>query len=96
VKHEQAQAILLRLNDEVWTAVREVEQTAVAALKTEDGLSADDAWAVRDAALQAVKSYLGKPGLAVLERVIQPDELTAYILARIEAAVHDMKQEASE
>lgn len=95
VKEERARAVLRRLNDEVWTAVLELQQTAADGLKEAqaDGkLTKDHAMAIRAAALGKVKSYMGAKGLALLVRVLQPDELEEYILGRVEAAIADLKQ----
>lgn len=74
VKNERVQGILVRLDDAVFLAVREVEQVFVSMLKTasEDGvLTAEERRQAKDAALQAARSYLGTRGLAELGKVLR-------------------------
>lgn len=96
IQNEQARGIALRLNDEVWTTVREMQQTTVNHLKdlSADGkLDKGDAEKTRDAALEKVKSYMGSKGIASLQSILKPKELEEYILARIEAAIYKLQQE---
>ena len=90
VKNEQAAAILGRLNTETCTAAQEVWQTYVAAIKeaSEDGkLTPEERRQALDEAVKKAKSYLGPKGLETLEKVIGPEDLTAYIVSRIESAI---------
>ena len=96
VKNERIQGILLRLDDAVFLAVREVEQVFVSMLKTasEDGvLTAEERRQAKDAALRAARSYLGTRGLAELGKVLglPEDEVDRVIGGRVEAAVYNMR-----
>jgi len=87
---------LLRLDDAVRTAVRDVHQRIRSQISeaTEDGkLSPSEARGIKDAAVDAVKGYLGDKGLAELKRVLGPEELEQVIRGKIEEAVLDLKAE---
>lgn len=94
--------IFTRVNDAVWTAVKEIQQTLVdgmqAALK-DDGVISDAEWiAVKATALAKVKSYLGPVGLLALTKALglqTSAELDAWLGGKIEAAVHDLKASPS-
>jgi len=95
VRNEYAQGALLRLNDAVATAARELAQTTVADLKAaaQDGkLTEEEVEELRAKAAANTRAYLGKKGVAELERVVGAKEIEAFIQAKIEAAVHDLKQ----
>jgi len=96
VKNEKVRAGLQRLDDAVFTAVREVEQVLVVSLKTAsaDGtLTATERVEVKDAALQAVRGYFGSKGWLELGSVLglSSDELERALAARVEGAVYDLR-----
>ena len=96
VKNERLHGILARLDDAVFTAVREVEQVFVSTLKTasDDGaLTTDERRQAKDAALQAARSYLGPRGLAELCKVLGmgDDDVDRVIGARVESAVYNLR-----
>lgn len=95
-KNEYLSGALVRLNDAVFSAVKEVEQTVVGAIRRAkaDGKITDEEKAeIKAKAIAAVKSYLGAKGLLELAKVLGLDgaALDALIGAKIEGAVHDMK-----
>lgn len=97
VKNEYLRGVLVRLDDAVLVAVREVHQVTVEELKaaSADGkLTPDERARVKQVAVDAVKSHLGKRGLAELAKVLGlGDGLIDKLLGtRVEAAVHDLKQ----
>lgn len=96
VKNEKVRAGLQRLDDAVFTAVREVEQVLVVSLKTasDDGtLTAAERAEVKDAAIKAVRSYMGAKGWVELGSVLglSNDELERALAARVEGAVYDLR-----
>jgi hypothetical protein len=96
VKNEQLAGVLIRASDAVLQAVKYVQQVVVSEIKraNEDGvISPEERAAIKAAALGAVKDYLGKTGLAELQRVLglTPDGVERFLSDRIEAAVHDVK-----
>lgn len=96
VENECLRATLLRLNDAVFTAVREIEQTLVSGCKSEsaDGkLSFDQQEQARQGALNAVKGHLGERGLSEIARVlgIERGGVEPLLSCRIEAAVHALR-----
>jgi hypothetical protein len=96
VTSEYLRGTLVRLDDAVLTAVKEMQQTLVAEIKaaSADG-KIDDAEKARikAAALSNVKSYLGAKGLRVLAEVLGLSDGTVdhFLGSRIEAAVHDLR-----
>lgn len=85
------QGVLLRLNDAVVVAVKEVNQTMVEALKASDGgkLSETSKQNAKLAALQTIKAHLGPKGIAELAEVfgVAGVALDNLLGTRIEAAV---------
>lgn len=100
VKNEKVRAGLQRLDDAVFTAVREVEQVLVTSLKTAsaDGtLTAAERAEVKDAAIKAVRGYMGAKGWLELGSVLglSNDELERSLAARVEGAVYDLRAHPS-
>lgn len=96
VANEYLRGTLVRLDEAVLTAVKELQQTVVAEIKaaSSDG-KIDDAEKARikASALANVKSYLGAKGLRVLAEVLGLSSGTVdqFLGSRIEAAVHDLR-----
>lgn len=95
------QGVLLRLNDAVWTAVREVEQTMVGALKATntDGsgkLTETSQANAKTAAINTIKEHLGPKGLAELGDIIgvAGPALDQFLGKRVEAVVNAAKAPA--
>lgn len=96
VNNEYLRGVLLRLDDAVFAAVRELQQTVVDDLKSAsaDGrLSQADKARLKQDALLTIRSHLGDRGLAELARVLGLDtgEINKLISTKVEAAVHDLK-----
>lgn len=96
VANEYLRGLLVRLDDAVLTAVKDLQQTVVAEVKaaSADGKIDDvERERIKSAALANVKSYLGPKGLAVLAELLglSEDTLERYLGSRIEAAVHDLR-----
>ncbi len=99
VRNEYLQGMLLRLDDAIFVAIREVQQLAVEQLKTasaDGSLSADDRKRVKEAALEAVRGYLGPKGLVEAGRVLglKNGELDKVLSTRVEAAVYELNRPA--
>lgn len=89
-----AQSAFVRLNDATHAAVREIHQTLrdqVVAATADGKITAEEAHALREAAVRNVKAYLGKQGLDGLKRVVDPEAFEALIRAKVEAALVDLK-----
>ncbi len=100
VKNEYLRGILVRLDDAVMNAVREVQQVTVSAIKASsaDGqLSADERALVKQAAINSIKSHLGSKGLAELAQVLGLEDgaIEKVLSTRVEAAVHDLRAASS-
>ena len=96
VKAERVRSALHRLDDAVFTAVREVEQVLVVSLKTAsaDGSLTDAERAeVKGAAIDAVRKYVGAKGWLQVGTVLglSTDELERVLAARVETAVYDLR-----
>ena len=96
IKNETLRGILVRLDDAVLSAVREVQQVTVDAIKaaSADGtLTPDEQAQVKQAAIASVKSYLGPKGIVEIAKVLGLDGIAvdALLATRVEAAVHDLK-----
>ena len=96
VKNAYLKNALVRLDDAVFSAVKELEQTLVAEVKASSGdgkLSAADRDRIKRAAMDKVKSYLGMKGIAEIATILglSPEALDGVIGTRIEAAVHDVR-----
>jgi len=96
VQNEYLRGVLVRLDDAVFVAIREVEQVTVEAIKSAsaDGtLTSEEREKVKQAALDSVKSHLGMKGLAELARVLGLSDGTVdkLLSTRIEAAVYDLR-----
>jgi hypothetical protein len=95
----RVQGVLLRLNDAVLTTVGAVEQTVVVAAKASCAggkLSPDAAAKIKQAALDALKSHLGKRGLDEVAGIIGIDSsaFDVFLSTRIEAAVGKLPESA--
>lgn len=96
VKNERLRAALLRLEDAVVTAVKDVEQTLVVeyrALARDGKLSREDRRRLKETAVRKVKTFLGSAGLKELGNVLDVWELGVEDLigAKVEATILDMK-----
>ncbi len=97
VDNEYLRSALLRLDDAVVTAVKDLQQTLAKefrALSADGKLSREDRRRLKDTAVRHVKSYLGPTGLKDLAKVLGLWELSIedFIGSKVEAAVHDMKR----
>jgi len=99
VHNEYLQGLLLRLDDAVVTAVKDLQQTTVERIKaaSADGkISDEEKQQIRAAALAAVKSHLGANGRAEVAKLLglQGEGMDGLVSAKIEAAVHDLHRAA--
>ena len=97
VDNEALRGVLLRLNDAVITAVKDLEQTLVDEVKlaAEDGrISREERRRIKDKAVRQVKSYLGRTGLKELKDVLGLWDLAVedFIGSKVEAAVLDLRR----
>jgi hypothetical protein len=97
VRNEYLRGVLVRLDDAVLAAVREVHQVTVEELKARsaDGkLTPEERARVKQVAIDAVKSHLGKRGIGELARVLglEGGAIDKLLATRVEAAVHDLKR----
>ncbi len=96
VKNEYLKGVLVRLDDAVLAAVREVQQVTVDALKaaSADGqLTSEERAKVKQAAIDSVKSHLGAKGIAAAAKILGLEDgaMDKLLSTRVEAAVHDLK-----
>ena len=96
VKDDRVRAMLQRLDDAVFTAVREVEQVYVTTLKLEsaDGvLTPIERNRAKETAVRAARTYFGSKGFIELGKVLglSREELERVLAARVESAVFQLK-----
>jgi hypothetical protein len=97
VDNEYLRGVLLRLDDAVFAAVREVHQVAVEGIKSanSDGrLTPNEKAQVKAHAIATIKSHLGLRGIKEIARVlgINAGSIDGLLSTRVEAAVHDLKR----
>lgn len=97
VKAEWLRGVLVRLDDAVLNAVREVQQVVVNEIKAgrADGrLTAEERAQVKARAIESIRSHLGLRGLGELARVLGLEDgcLEKLLSTRVEAAVHDLRR----
>lgn len=96
-QNEYLKGVLVRLDDAVFTAVKDMQQTVVSAIKeaSADGtITADEKKQIKDKALASVKSHLGTKGLVELAKILglEGGALDGLLSSKIEAAVHDLRR----
>jgi hypothetical protein len=99
VQNEYLKGVLVRLDDAVFTAVKDMQQTVVEQIKaaSADGkITDDEKKQIKDKALAAVKSHLGTKGLAEAAAILGlgGSALEGLLSSKVEAAVHDLRRTA--
>lgn len=97
IKNEYLRNALVRLEDAVFTAVKELDQTVVAEIKaaSADGkITDDEKKRIKEKALASVKSHIGTKGLSELAKVLglESGALDGFLSSKVEAAVHDLRR----
>jgi len=100
VKNEYLRGMLVRLDEAVFTAVKDLQQTVVDAIKaaTADGkITETEKQRIKQAAIDNVKSHLGTKGLAELGQILglTITSVEGLIASKVEAAVHDIRGAAA-
>ena len=100
VTNEYLRRVLIRLDDAVFTAVKDLQQTVVAEIRiaSADGKISDvDRRRIKAAAIANVKSHLGAKGIAEMGRILGLGNgaLDGLIGSKVEAAVHDIRVAAN-
>ena len=96
VNNEYLRGVLVRLDEAVVTAVKDLQQTVVDEIKAAnvDGkITEAEKKRIKDSALANVKSYLGAKGIKVLSEVLglSGGALDGFLSSKIESAVHDIR-----
>ena len=97
VQNEYLKGVLVRLDDAVFTAVKDLQQTVVEQIKaaSADGkITDEEKKQIKDKALAAVKSHLGTKGLAEAASVLGlgGGALEGLLSSKVESAVHDLRR----
>lgn len=97
VKSEYLRGALVRLDDAVFTAVKDLQQSVVEEIKaaSADGkITEDEKKRIKEKALASVKSHLGTKGLSELATVLGLDggAIEGFLSSKVEAAVHDLRR----
>lgn len=99
VQNEYLKGVLVRLDDAVFTAVKDLQQSVVEEIKaaSADGkITDDEKRQIKERALASVKSHLGTKGLAEIAKVfgLEGGALETLLSSKVEAAVHDLRRTA--
>ena len=97
VKNEYLRGVLVRLDDVVFTAVKDLQQTVVNEIKlaSADGKITDaEKRRIKDQAIANAKSHLGTKGIGELAKVLGLDSgaIDGLLSSKVEAAVHDLRR----
>jgi len=97
IKNEYLRGVLVRLDDVVFTAVKDLQQRVVDEIKlaSADGKITDaEKERIKDKAIASVKSHLGTKGIGELAKVLGLDSgaLDGLLSSKVEAAVHDLRR----
>ena len=97
VHHESLKALLLRLDDSVFTAVKSIEQSIVEDIKkaSADGvITPEEAAKIRASAVRRVKDTLGATALSHLKDLLALGEhgLEKMLESKVDAAVYELRQ----
>jgi len=97
VQNEYLKGVLVRLDDAVFTAVKDMQQTVVEQIKaaSADGkITDDEKKQIKEKALASVKSHLGTKGLAEAAAILGlgGSALEGLLSSKVEAAVHDLRR----
>lgn len=99
VQNEYLKGVLVRLDDAVFTAVKDLQQSVVEQIKaaSADGkITDDEKKQIKERALASVKSHVGTKGLAEAAKVLglEGGALETLLSSKVEAAVHDLRRTA--
>lgn len=99
VKNEDFKTGLLAINNAIWTAVRDVEQTGRKALidaQSDGEISKEEIQAIKEElkskAVDRAKKIGGDQGIALLKTAIGEINIDEYLDARIEAEIHELRK----
>ncbi len=97
VQNEYLKGVLVRVDDAVFTAVKDLQQTVVEQIKaaSADGkITDDEKKQIKEKALAAVRSHLGTKGLAEAAGILGlgGGALEGLLSSKVEAAVHDLRR----
>ncbi len=100
IQNEYLKGVLVRIDDAVFTAVKDLQQTVIEQLKaaSADGkLTDDEQKQLKEKALAAVKSHLGTKGIAEAAAILGlgGSALDGLLSSKVEGAVHDLRRTAS-
>lgn len=99
VQNEYLKGVLVRLDDAVFTAVKDLQQSVVDEIKAAsvDGkITEEEKRRIKEKAISAVKSHLGTKGLAEVAKILglEGGALEGLLSSKVEAAVHDLRRTA--
>ena len=99
VQNEYLKGVLVRLDDAVFTAVKDLQQSVVEQIKaaSADGkITDEEKKEIKEKAMAAVKSHIGTKGLAEAAKVLglEGGALEGLLSSKVEAAVHDLRRAA--
>jgi len=100
VRSEYLRQVLVRLDEAVYTAVKDLQQSVVEEIKaaSADGkITDEEKKRIKERALASVRSHLGAKGLSEVGTILGLDAgaLDGFLSSKVEAAVHDLRRAAT-
>jgi len=97
IQNEYLRNVLVRLEDAVFTAVKDLQQSVVEEVKaaSADGkISDDEKKRIKEKAIASIKAHIGTKGLSEVAKVLGLDSgaLDGFLSSKVEAAVHDLRR----
>lgn len=100
VQNEYLSGVLLRIDEAVFTAVKDMQKSVVDQLKaaSADGkISCEEQKQIKEQAIATARAHLGKNGRAAVSKVLGMSgaAIENLLASKVEAAVHDLRHTAS-
>lgn len=100
VRSEYLRQVLVRLDEAVFTAVKDLQQSVVEEIKaaSADGkITDEEKKRIKERALASVRSHLGAKGISEVGAILGLDAgaLDGFLSSKVEAAVHDLRRAAT-
>jgi hypothetical protein len=97
VRSEYLRQVLVRVDEAVYTAVKDVQQSVVEEIKaaSADGkITDEEKKRIKERAITSVRSHLGPKGITEIGTILGLDAgaLEGFLSSKVEAAVHDIRR----
>jgi hypothetical protein len=97
VRSEYLRQVLVRVDEAVFTAVKDLQQSVVEEIKaaSADGkITDEEKKRIKERAITSVKSHLGTKGISEVGTILglEAGALDGFLSSKVEAAVHDLRR----